>query len=128
MISCLVIVRNEERDLPECLARLQWSDDVVVFDSFSSDRSVEIARQMGARVVQRRFDGYASQRNAALHGVAFRNGWVLSLDADERLPEAAALEWLEFVVQGGSSVGESGLRFCGNDAERFGWEALPFSH
>lgn len=68
MISVLILTRNEEKDLPGCLESVSWSDDIHVFDSFSNDRTVEIAQARGAYVVQRAFDGYASQRNAALSG------------------------------------------------------------
>jgi len=84
MISAVVLTLNEEQDLPECLASLAWCDDVVVFDSLSTDRTVEIATRLGARVVQRPFDNYASQRNAALNDVEYRHPWVLMVDADER--------------------------------------------
>jgi glycosyltransferase involved in cell wall biosynthesis len=64
---------------------VKWSDDIVVLDSFSSDRTVKIAEEMGARVVQRRFDNYAAQRNAGLNEVSYKHPWVLMLDADERV-------------------------------------------
>lgn len=98
VISVLILTRNEEQDLPACLDSVAWSDDVHVFDSISTDRSVAIAESRGARVTQRAFDGYASQRNAALHGLAFRHAWVLILDADERVPAAAVAEMLRFVA------------------------------
>lgn len=98
MISVLILTRNEEQDLPGCLDSVAWSDDVHVFDSFSTDRTVAIAESLGARVTQRIFDGYASQRNAALHGLAFRHAWVLILDADERVPAPAVEEMLRFVA------------------------------
>ncbi len=84
MISVLILTRNEEQDLPGCLESVAWSDDVHVFDSFSTDRTAEIARAAGAHVTQRAFDGYASQRNAALRTLPFRHEWLLMLDADER--------------------------------------------
>ena len=68
-ISVLILTLNEEVDLPGCLEAVAWSDDVVVYDSFSTDRTTEIARAGGARVLQRRFDSYAGQRNAALNEV-----------------------------------------------------------
>jgi len=85
-ISVLVLTFNEEANLPACLESARWSNDVVVLDSFSADRTVSIARQHGARVFQRAFDNYASQRNFGLQDVAYRNPWVLMLDADERVP------------------------------------------
>ena len=63
MISVLILTRNEEQDLPGCLDSVAWSDDVHVFDSFSTDGTVEIARARGATVTEREFDGDATQRN-----------------------------------------------------------------
>lgn len=87
MISVLILTLNEELNLPECLQSVSWSDDIVVFDSFSSDRTVEIAKEFGAKVVQRKFDNYASQRNAALMQLEYKYPWVLMVDADECWPE-----------------------------------------
>lgn len=86
MISILILTKNEEQDLPGCLASVSWSDDIHVFDSFSTDQTVTIAKNAGAIVTQRVFDGYASQRNAALKGLDYKYPWVLILDADERIP------------------------------------------
>jgi glycosyltransferase involved in cell wall biosynthesis len=83
-LSVLVLTKNEEQDLPDCLKSVACSDDVHVFDSLSTDRTADIARAHGARVTQHPFDNYANQRNAALHGLAFKYPWVLVLDADER--------------------------------------------
>jgi glycosyltransferase involved in cell wall biosynthesis len=91
MISVLILTKNEEVDLPSCLASLSWCDDVHVYDSFSSDRTPQIALAAGAKLYQRTFDDYASQRNAALAEVPFSHEWVLILDADERpTPELSA--------------------------------------
>jgi len=84
MISVLILTRNEEQDLPGCLESVAWCDDVFVFDSFSTDRTAEIARSHNVNFVQREFDGYSSQRNAALDGLPFRHEWIFILDADER--------------------------------------------
>ena len=91
-VSVLILTLNEEINLPSCLESVAWSDDIVVFDSFSADGTVEIARAAGARVVQRKFDNYAAQRNAALTDVDYRHPWVLMVDADERWPEALGRE------------------------------------
>ena len=92
MISVLILTKNEAADLPGCLASVAWSDDVHVFDSCSTDETQEIALAGGASVHQRDFDNYAAHRNAALRGVSFRHGWVLLLDADERIPESLGRE------------------------------------
>jgi glycosyltransferase involved in cell wall biosynthesis len=86
MISVLILTKNEEQDLPGCLASIAWCDDIHVFDSFSTDQTLEIAKEAGAIVTQRVFDGYASQRNAALKDLDYKYPWILILDADERIP------------------------------------------
>lgn len=96
MISVLILTRNEEQDLPGCLASVAWCDDIHVFDSESTDRTAAIARDHGASVTEHAFSGYASQRNAALQ-LAFRHSWVLVLDADER-PTAALSEEMRNAV------------------------------
>lgn len=92
MISVLIMTKNEEQDLPSCLDSLNWCDDVHVFDSFSNDKTVDIARKADVNVVQREFDGYASQRNAALSTIRFKHDWIFFLDADERIPSELVKE------------------------------------
>lgn len=82
-VSVLILTLNEEKNLPACLQSVSWCDDVVVFDSLSTDRTVAIATQAGARVIERHFDNYAAQRNAAIHTVQYKHSWVLMIDADE---------------------------------------------
>jgi glycosyltransferase involved in cell wall biosynthesis len=103
-ISIVILTLNEEANLPECLESCRWSDDVVVFDSMSSDRTLEIASQYSARCVQRRFDDYAGQRNAALQEVRFKHPWVLMLDADERCPADLVAEMQQVVAAAGAEV------------------------
>jgi glycosyltransferase involved in cell wall biosynthesis len=91
-VSVLILTLNEELNVGECIDSCSWSDDLVVFDSCSGDRTREIALSKGARVFQRPFDDYAAQRNAALSGVAYANPWVLMVDADERVPADLAAE------------------------------------
>ncbi len=84
-----MIAFNEADRLPACLAAIPAGVELLVLDSGSTDATMEIARAFGAKVEQRPFDDYASQRNAAL-AMATRE-WVFSLDADERItPELAA--------------------------------------
>jgi glycosyltransferase involved in cell wall biosynthesis len=91
-VSVLILTLNEAINLTDCLASCAWCDDVVVFDSYSNDATIDIARQYGTRVYQRSFDNYAAQRNAALNEVEYRHPWVLMVDADERVPSALADE------------------------------------
>ncbi len=82
-ISVLILTLDEESNLPRCLKSVAWSDDIVVLDSFSRDRTVEIAEAAGARVVRRRFDNWAAHQNWAVRNIGFRHPWVYYSDADE---------------------------------------------
>jgi len=84
-LSVLVPTLDEELNLPDCLDSLQWADEVFVVDSFSKDRTLEIARARGAHVVRHAFESYSRQKNWALDNLPFRNEWVLIVDADERV-------------------------------------------
>jgi (heptosyl)LPS beta-1,4-glucosyltransferase len=89
-ITAIVLTYNEERHIGACLSTLKWSDETVVFDSFSTDGTVNAARRAGARVVQHVFHDFAQQRNAALESAGA--GWVFFVDADERCTADLALE------------------------------------
>ncbi len=82
-VSAVILTLDEEKNIVSCINALrEWCGEVVVFDSFSSDRTCELAEQAGAKVVKRRFDNYAAQRNAALE-CGLIHEWVLMADADE---------------------------------------------
>lgn len=106
MISFVILTYNEQVNLPRCLRSISWSDDVLVIDSGSNDGTVEIARNAGARVMERAFDSFARQRNFAMEQGAPRHRWVFHLDADEEVPPAlgdelraiAARQQIEFPV------------------------------
>jgi glycosyltransferase involved in cell wall biosynthesis len=108
-ISVLILTKNEEQDIPDCLASVACSDDVHVLDSESTDTTVSIAKNAGAKVTVRPFDGYASQRNFGLK-LPFKHGWVLILDADERITPELSVEMQEFVVTAPSNVAAARIR------------------
>jgi glycosyltransferase involved in cell wall biosynthesis len=85
MYSVVILTLNEEKALPGCLASLAECTDIVILDSGSTDRTVEIARASGASVAHRAFDNFAGQHNFAQRDIHFKNEWVLHLDADERM-------------------------------------------
>jgi (heptosyl)LPS beta-1,4-glucosyltransferase len=87
-LTAIILTLNEERNVVSCVESVQWADDVIVFDAFSSDRTVALAQNAGAQVLQHPFQDFASQRNAALEAVD--SDWVFFVDADERAtPELA---------------------------------------
>lgn len=109
MISVMILTKNEEQDLPGCLDSVAWCDDVHILDSESTDRTVEIARERGATVTTRAFDGYARQRNAAMK-LPFRHRWVLVLDADERPTPELSVEIQRAVRDAPEPVGAFQMR------------------
>lgn len=92
MFSILILTKNEDVNLPACLESVAWCDDVVVLDSFSSDGTCDLAREKDARLFQRAFDDFGSQRNYALDEIQFKHPWVFHLDADERFNEELKVE------------------------------------
>lgn len=82
-LSVAIIACNEEANLARTLASVQWADEVVVVDSGSTDRTVEVARAHGAKVFVEAWKGFSAQKNFAL--AKCTGDWVLSLDADEEV-------------------------------------------
>src|SRR5215470_7112356 len=87
-LSIAIVALNEEANLPRTLASVRWADEIVVVDSGSTDRTCDIAREFGARVINEPWRGYTAQKNYALD--LCTKDWILSLDADEEVsPELA---------------------------------------
>lgn len=83
MISIIILTKNEEKDLPTCLASIKWCDDIHIVDSGSTDRTIDIAHQYEVKVWENAFESFGKQRNYALDNVAIKYDWILFLDADE---------------------------------------------
>jgi glycosyltransferase involved in cell wall biosynthesis len=94
-ISLLAIVLNEEEDLPGLLASCYWVDELVIIDGGSTDKTVGIAKNAGARVITRKFDDFGSQRKFALEQACTE--WVLMLDADER-PSRVLIDEIKKII------------------------------
>jgi len=99
MISVLILTKNEEQDLPGCLDSVSWCDDVHVFDSYSTDRTIDIATQFEANITQRSFDNWSTHQNWGLSNIEFKYEWVLYIDADERVSDSlrSSLEKLDLL-------------------------------
>jgi glycosyltransferase involved in cell wall biosynthesis len=84
VIDAFVITKNEELNLPHCLQALAgWTRRVFVVDSGSTDRTCDIARELGAEVVEHAWEGYAAQKNWAIDTLPLEADWILIVDADE---------------------------------------------
>ncbi len=98
-LSVVIITFNEERNIERCLRSLQWADEIIVVDAFSNDRTVELCGRLNAKVVQRRWEGYALQKQFALSTAS--HAWVLLIDADEEASPELHRE-IEDVISSGS--------------------------
>ena len=83
LLSVAIVTLNEEENLARTLASVSWAQEIIVVDSGSTDRTVEIARSINATVLERPWPGFAAQKNFAL--TQCTGDWILSLDADEEL-------------------------------------------
>jgi glycosyltransferase involved in cell wall biosynthesis len=92
-VSLFVPCKNEEANLGRCLNSVAWVEDKFVVDSQSTDQTIEIAKKLGAKVVQFKYEGgWPKKKNWALQNLPFAHEWVLILDADECLPPQAEEE------------------------------------
>ena len=95
-ISAYILTYNEAEKIEAAVSSVLWADEVVVVDSFSVDRTAQIARSLGARVVDLQFKGFGDLRNRAIEACNF--DWIFSLDADERCTEAVRDEILALLA------------------------------
>jgi glycosyltransferase involved in cell wall biosynthesis len=109
-VTAMIFTLNEELHLPSCLATLAWTDDVVVVDSFSKDRTEAIASAAGARFYQHEFEGFGRQRNWALEKTDPKYEWILILDADERVTPELARELERIIPSTPGNVGAFRLK------------------
>ena len=120
-LSVIIITKNEEERLPHCLKSVNFAEDIVVVDAGSQDRTIEIAKSFGCRVFIEKWKGYGPQKQSALEKTYYK--WVLSLDADERIPPETA-QIISQVIQAPKAQAYSFLRknfFHGKWIKYCGW-------
>ena len=121
-LSAIIITRNEAANLPDCLASIAFCDEIIVVDNASTDGTPEIAARAGARVIEKpEFAGFGAQKQAALD--AATGEWVLSIDADERVPAELARE-IHAAIERGNHAGYRIKRktfFLGRYLKHGGW-------
>ncbi len=97
-LSVIITTYNEERNIVDCLESVLWADEILVVDSYSNDRTLELAKPFPVTVLQREYFGSAAQKNWSMDQV--EHPWVLILDADERVPDELAREILSLLIEG----------------------------
>lgn len=103
-VSVVILTLNEEANIRPCLESCAWCDDVYVLDSGSTDRTCEIAREMGATVYTNPFKSFGQQRNWAIENIPCKHPWHFHLDADERFtPELVQEMYRELGADGSRS-------------------------
>jgi len=115
-VSILVPVKNEERNIVECLRRCNWATELVVVDSRSTDQTIALSQAMGAEVYQFNYNrktGWPKKKNWALASIPWKNEWVMILDADEYMTEELAEE-IKNVVTGKWKPEGSAKPGCGD--------------
>ena len=122
-VSVTIITKNEELSISRCLQSVSWADEVIVLDSGSTDRTVEISRQLGATVsVNTDWPGFGLQKNRALDLAT--GDWILSLDADEWITSELGEE-IRSTISGSPGFGAYRLprssSFCGRFMRHSGW-------
>jgi len=125
-LSVAIITFNEQKNIDRCLKSVkEIADEIVVVDSFSTDKTEEICANYGVRFITHRFEGHVEQKNFAVSQCS--NQWVLSLDADEALSEELTKSILE-VITNPNADGYSFNRathFCGQHIRHCGWSPDP---
>ena len=94
-ISVIIPTFNEENYIDDCLVSISFANQIIVVDSFSNDRTVEIAKKYKCDVIERKFDNFSNQKNSAIKHAT--GDWILFLDADERVTEKLKIEILKTI-------------------------------
>lgn len=84
-VSVIIPTLNEESNIAQCINSVKESNDIIVYDSYSTDQTVQISKELGARVYKRKWEHESAHKNWALENIEYKNRWVFHLDADERM-------------------------------------------
>jgi glycosyltransferase involved in cell wall biosynthesis len=96
-LSIIIITKNEEEYIRDCLESVKWADEIILVDSFSQDRTLEIAKKYTDKIFQQEWMGYGKQKNFALGKATGK--WILNIDADERVTKELAREIKKVIRQ-----------------------------
>lgn len=123
MLSVIIITKNEAQHISHCIQSIDWVDEIIVFDSGSTDNTVEICRQFGAKVFITDWPGFGPQKQRALNKAT--HDWVLSIDADELISESLKNEILNSIKSSEFNGFEIPFLsfYCGKLIKHGGWKS-----
>lgn len=94
-LTVIIPTYNEENYIDDCLNSIDFADQIIVIDSFSADKTIEIAKNFNCEIIERKFDNFSNQKNFAIANA--KNDWILFLDADERVTQKLKLEIIKTI-------------------------------
>ena len=122
-ITAIIPTLNEEIHINEAIKSVSFADEIIVIDSFSTDKTVEIAEKLNVRIIKRKFDDFSTQKNFAIEKAS--NEWIYILDADERVTPGVREEILNAIKDPKDNVGFYVRRtffFIGEKINYSGWQ------
>ena len=122
-ITAIIPTLNEEIHIEEAIKSVSFADEIIVVDSFSTDKTLELAEKYNVKIIKRKFDDFSSQKNFAIKQA--KNNWIYILDADERVTPEVEKEILEAVKDPKEFVGFNVRRtfyFCGKRVDYSGFQ------
>ena len=122
-ITAIIPTLNEEIHIEEAIKSVSFADEIIVVDSFSTDKTLELAEKYNVKIIKRKFDDFSSQKNFAIKQA--ENNWIYILDADERVTPEVEVEILEAVKEPKNFVGFNVRRtfyFCGKRVDYSGFQ------
>lgn len=121
-LSVITITYNEEKNIRDCLESVKWADEVIVVDSFSTDKTMDICGKYTDKIYKEEWKGYANQKNSAIGKT--KGDWILSIDADERVTSSLKEEIFNTLSDSNKKDGYFIPRknfFCGRWIKHCGW-------
>ena len=122
-ITAIIPTLNEEIHIEEAIKSVKFADEIIVVDSFSTDKTLELAEKHNVKIIKRKFDDFSSQKNFAINKAT--HDWIYVLDADERVTPEVEVEILEAVKNPENFVGFNVRRtfyFCGKRVDYSGFQ------
>lgn len=121
MISAIIITKNEEKHIRDCIESIRWVDEIIVVDSGSTDDTVAICKELNCSVTETDWPGFGPQKNRALK--LANHEWILSIDADERIPEKLKYEIIAAIHEPAHDSYQipRSSSYCGKFIKHSGW-------